>query len=72
MPDVNAIFCGCVRDVAAHVDAVLLNIDRLTGLFRKSAFLFIENDSTDDSLARLKNWTSIHPHSTSSVTVDWI
>ena len=63
MPDVNAIFCGCVRDVAAHVDAVLLNIDRLTGLFRKSAFLFIENDSTDDSLARLKNWTSIHPHS---------
>lgn len=60
MSDLNAIFCGCVRDVAAHLDAVLLNIDRFTGLFRKSAFLFIENDSTDDSLARLKNWSSRH------------
>jgi hypothetical protein len=63
MPDVKAIFCGCVRDVAAHLDGVLLNIDRFTSLFQKSAFLFIENDSTDDSLNRLKNWSSAYPNS---------
>ena len=52
----NAIFCGCVRDVAPHLDGVLNNIDRFSNLFKRTAYLFIENDSQDESLLKLQQW----------------
>ena len=56
MAALNAIFCGCVRDVAPHLDGVLNNIDRFSNLFKRTAYLFIENDSQDESLLKLQQW----------------
>jgi hypothetical protein len=45
-----------VRDVAPHLDGVLNNIDRFSNLFKRTAYLFIENDSQDESLLKLQQW----------------
>ncbi len=55
MPDPShqIVFCGCARDCAAYLPAVLANIQALAARFPGSACLFVENDSADDTAALL-------------------
>lgn len=52
----KATFVGCAKNVAINLPAVLENIDRLSRLFEKTAFIFVENDSIDNTVEILKNW----------------
>ena len=52
----RAVFAGCARNCAAHLGAVLQNVELMAGLFAESAFVFVENDSADATKAMLKAW----------------
>ena len=52
----TAVFVGCARNCGAHVDQVLSNIERMGALYAKATFVFAENDSQDDTKARLRQW----------------
>src|ERR1017187_5636311 len=54
----RAVFAGCVKNCAQHLPAVLRNIERIATLFSESAFVFVENDSTDGTKQILSNWGS--------------
>jgi hypothetical protein len=45
---------GCARDCAAHLPAVLANIARAADLFAEAAFIFVENDSRDETVDMLE------------------
>jgi len=49
MRDKKIIFAGCARDCAAHLPAVFDNLDRLRSAFGEAAYVFVENDSKDDT-----------------------
>ena len=59
--DSGAVFVGCAKDCAEHLPGVLGNIERLAGLFARSAFVFVENDSTDRTKEMLQAWAKQHP-----------
>lgn len=52
----RAIFAGCARDCALPLPAVLRNIDRISATFDEAAFVFVENDSKDETRQLLANW----------------
>lgn len=52
----SAVFVGCARDCAAHLPAVLQNLAALAQRYRSVAWVFVENDSTDDTKAILGEW----------------
>ena len=52
----TVVFAGCARDSASHLPAVLANIERMAGLFGKSAFVFVENGSADSTRGDLEDW----------------
>jgi len=58
----RAIFAACARNCAPHLPAVLRNMERLGTLFSESAFIFIENDSSDATRAILEHWGTGRPH----------
>jgi glycosyltransferase involved in cell wall biosynthesis len=55
-PRGKAVFAGCARDCAKPLPNVLSNIERLSGLFEDSAFVFVENDSNDQTRQILEEW----------------
>jgi glycosyltransferase involved in cell wall biosynthesis len=55
-PRERLIFAGCARDCAQWLPAVLANIDRLSTLFAETAIVIVENDSTDGTPERLRQW----------------
>src|SRR5262247_1271418 len=57
----TAVFVGCARNCAAHLDQVLDNVDRMAALYAKAAFIFVENDSQDDTRARIMHWLATRP-----------
>ena len=52
----KAIFAGCVRNCERWLPQVLNNIDKYSSYFLKSHFIFIENDSTDNTKEILEKW----------------
>ena len=52
----SAVFVGCVRDCEPFLPGVLSNLENLSGLFRQSAFVMIENDSRDRTKELLNDW----------------
>jgi hypothetical protein len=60
----SAVFVGCARDCGAHLDSVLANVERMAALYAKAAFVFVENDSQDDTKARLLRWLTSRPEGT--------
>lgn len=54
----RAIFVGLARDSAAHLPAVLKNIELLAMEFSESAYMFVENDSRDNTKQILSTWGS--------------
>jgi len=57
----SAVVVGCARNCEAFLLDVLQNIDRLTKLYFEVAFIFVENDSADDTPKILKAWLSHRP-----------
>lgn len=54
----SAIFVGCARDCGPYLSAVLKNIDRIALLYSKTAFIFVENNSTDGTNQCLREWVN--------------
>jgi len=52
----KAIFAGCVRNCEVWLPKVLSNIKKYSSYFLESHFIFIENDSTDNTKNILKDW----------------
>ena len=52
----KAIFAGCVRNCERWLPKVLTNIEKYSSCFLKSHFIFIENDSTDNTKEILEKW----------------
>lgn len=57
----SAVFVGCARNCGAQLDGVLANIEGIASLYAKAAFVFVENDSQDDTKARLLKWLANRP-----------
>jgi hypothetical protein len=58
---VNAIFCGCVRNSSQHLEKIFRNIEYLSSIFDKSHYLFVENDSIDQTVSLLSEWGDRNP-----------
>ena len=43
----RVLFAGCARDCAEHLPAIFENLSSISSLFAQSAFLCVENDSSD-------------------------
>ncbi len=52
----RAVFAGVARDCAAHLPAVLENLERFSLLYEEAAFVFVLSDTVDDSRAVLERW----------------
>lgn len=50
------VFAGVARDCEKYLAKVLENVDRLASLFQEAAFVFVENDSKDDTKRVLSDW----------------
>jgi len=57
-------FVGLAQNCAQYLPAVLRNIENMATLASESAFLFLENDSTDDTKAILNGWGNNRPNFT--------
>lgn len=53
--------CGLARNISLHADRVLAKIERTRRLCRASTVFFYENDSQDDTAARLAAYAAAHP-----------
>ena len=60
----SAVFALCVRSTGRYLARVLANLEALAGLYERSAFVFVENDSVDDSRERLRAWAAAHADTT--------
>ena len=58
----KVVFAGVVRDCAAHLPAVLSNVERLATLFDEAAYVFVENDSVDATRQMLQSWGTPRPN----------
>ena len=52
----KTIFAGCVRNCERWLPKVLTNIEKYSSYFLESHFIFIENDSIDNTKEVLKKW----------------
>lgn len=52
----KVIFVGVLRNCMPHLNAVLFNMNRLSNLFSEVGYVFIENDSTDNTQQIIKEW----------------
>ncbi len=60
-PARSAVFALCARSVGFHLPGVLRNLEALAGLYDRAGFVFVENDSEDDTKAQLKAWLDGRP-----------
>ena len=54
----KVIFAGAVQNAENYLSAVFRNTEILTKLFSEAAYIFIENDSVDNTKNMLKEWGS--------------
>jgi hypothetical protein len=57
MRERSVVFCGLARDVADALPALIHSIEHLGTRFRDYRVVVYENDSTDDTLVRLRAWS---------------
>jgi len=58
----RVVIAGCARNCAGFLPAVLSNIEAVAGLFSQAAFVFFENDSTDQTHEILSDWGRDRPN----------
>jgi hypothetical protein len=56
----SAVIVGCARDCEASLPAVLQNATTIANLYSHAAFVFVENDSADNTREILRKWLSNH------------
>ena len=56
------IFAGAVQNGENHLPSVFQNIEVLSRLFSEVGYIFVENDSTDNTKQMLKEWGSDKPN----------
>lgn len=56
----KVVFAGCARDCAPHLPSVLANLRALAAQCAASAFVFVENDSTDATADVLSQFCTEH------------
>jgi glycosyltransferase involved in cell wall biosynthesis len=54
----SAVIVGCARDCEVFLPAVLENITTIADVYSQAAFVFVENDSTDNTREILERWLS--------------
>jgi hypothetical protein len=54
----SVVIVGCARDCEAFLPAVLQNVSRIANLYSHAAFVFVENDSRDNTREILQRWLS--------------
>jgi len=52
----KVIFAGVARDCESYLPAVLRNIENMSKIFSDSAYMFVENDSKDNTKKILSDW----------------
>lgn len=52
----RAVFAGCAKNCATFLPPVLANIERMSTLFAETGYVFVENDSTDETKQVLASW----------------
>jgi FkbM family methyltransferase len=52
-PRGTAVFVGCARSCSPHLNGVLANVTALAATYERTALVVFENDSSDDTAARL-------------------
>ena len=57
----SAVIVGCARSCAPYLDGVLRNLEAFASTYERSAVVFFENNSTDDTNARLSAYVSAKP-----------
>ena len=62
-PKRSAVIVGCARDCEAFLPGVLQNVTTIASLYSQAAFVFVENDSTDNTRQILQTWLSNRPNS---------
>jgi hypothetical protein len=62
LKDKKIVFAGCARDCAAPLPAVLANIETIAGWLGGSAFIFVEDNSKDDTRQILAEWCGRRAH----------
>lgn len=60
----SAIFAGCARNCGLYLGQVLANVERMAALYAKAVFVFVENDSEDDSKILLLKWLNSRANGT--------
>ena len=60
----SAVFALCMRSTEAFLPGVLDNLERLAGACERSAFVFVEGDSTDQTKSMLKAWCAARTDAT--------
>ncbi|RYG97950.1 hypothetical protein EON65_52080, partial [archaeon] len=60
---------GVAKDVSPQLPHILPQLERLLGYFQSSQAIFVEGDSSDDSLSLLQHWVSLSPSNRSVVQV---
>jgi hypothetical protein len=59
----SVVIVGCARDCEPFLPAVLQNVSRIANLYSHAAFVFVENDSRDNTREILQRWLSERPNS---------
>ena len=52
----DCVICLTVRDVEQYIDALLLNIQKLTALFDKTQIVFYYDKSSDNTIQKLREY----------------
>jgi hypothetical protein len=52
----SAVIVGCLKNSAPYLEGVLKNIDMISSLFEKVSYVFIENDSADETKKIMREW----------------
>jgi hypothetical protein len=58
----KAVIVGCIKNSAEFLPKVLENLERLASCFDEVSFIFIENDSTDDTKKIISVWGEGQSH----------
>ena len=58
----SAVFVGPVRNCGPFLEDVMKNIDRMGSLFKSYSCVFVESDSTDNSLSILQKFAETNPN----------
>ena len=62
MSNTRVVFASCVKNCAGALPRLLNNISRVSVLFAESAFIFVENDSTDSTKVVIRAWCRDKPN----------